>query len=151
MDYHRQYGVDISIVRIFNTYGPNMDPYDGRVITNFIRQMLNNEDITIYGNGNQTRSFCYIDDLVDGIIKLMNISYIFPINIGNNNEITINTLVTMLKKMIDTKSNITYKSLPLDDPTNRKPDISLAKDILHWTPTINLQKGLIKTISFLTK
>ena len=151
MDYHRQYGVDISIVRIFNTYGPNMDQYDGRVITNFIRQMLNNEDITIYGNGNQTRSFCYIDDLVDGIIKLMNISYIFPINIGNNNEITINTLVTMLKKMIDTKSNITYKSLPLDDPTNRKPDISLAKDILHWTPTINLQKGLIKTISFLTK
>jgi UDP-glucuronate decarboxylase len=151
MDYHRQYGVDISIVRIFNTYGPNMDPYDGRVITNFIRQMLNNEDITIYGNGNQTRSFCYIDDLVDGIIKLMNISYIFPINIGNNNEITINTLVTMLKKMIDTKSHITYKSLPLDDPTNRKPDISLAKDILHWTPTINLQKGLIKTISFLTK
>ena len=151
MDYHRQYGVDISIVRIFNTYGPNMDQYDGRVITNFIRQMLNNEDITIYGNGNQTRSFCYIDDLVDGIIKLMNISYIFPINIGNNNEITINTLVTMLKKMIDTKSNITYKSLPLDDPTNRKPDISLAKDILDWTPTINLQKGLIKTISFLTK
>ena len=149
MDYHRKYGVDIRIVRIFNTYGPNMDKYDGRVVTNFIRQMLNNEDITISGNGKQTRSFCYIDDLLNGIIKLMSSSYIKPVNIGNPIEITILDLVNILQKLISTKSKIMYLDLPQDDPTNRKPDITLANKILDWSPTITLKQGLINTIQYL--
>jgi UDP-glucuronate decarboxylase len=149
MDYYRKYNIDIRIARIFNTYGPNMDKDDGRVVTNFIKQMLYNEDITIYGNGKQTRSFCYIDDLIDGLVKLMNSTYILPINIGNTNEMSINTLVKTLLKLIDTKSKIIYKPLPLDDPTNRKPDISLAKKYIKWEPKINLEIGLIKTIEFI--
>jgi UDP-glucuronate decarboxylase len=151
MDYHTKYNVDIRIVRIFNTYGPNMDKYDGRVVTNLIRQMLSNKDITIYGDGTQTRSFCYIDDLLDGIIKLMASDYIYPINIGNSNDITVKELTEILFNLIATESNITYLPLPSDDPTNRKPDITLAKKILKWEPKIDLETGLIKTIEFITK
>lgn len=148
MDFNRKYNLETRIVRIFNTYGPNMDINDGRVVTNFINQMLNHKDITIYGTGEQTRSFCYIDDLLNGITKLMESSYINPVNIGNTNEITINQLVQTLYKLIDTKSKITHKPLPKDDPTNRKPDITLAKEILQWEPNIPLEKGLTKTINY---
>ena len=148
MDYHHKYNVDIRIVRIFNTYGPNMDEYDGRVVTNLIRQMLNNDDITIYGDGSQTRSFCYIDDLLEGLIKLMDSSYNYPTNIGNPNEITIKELSNILLELIETKSKIIFLPLPEDDPTNRKPDITLAKNILKWEPKTDLKTGLIKTISF---
>ena len=151
MDYHNKYNVDIRIVRIFNTYGPQMDKYDGRVVTNLIRQMLNNEDITIYGDGNQTRSFCYIDDLLEGLIKLMDSSYNFPVNIGNPNEISIKELSNILLELIETKSKLIFLPLPEDDPTNRKPDITLAKNILNWEPKTDLKSGLIKTISFFNK
>ena len=149
MDYHKKYNIEIRIARIFNTYGPNMDKYDGRVVTNFIRQMLNKEDITVYGNGNQTRCFCYVDDTVNGLFKLMNSNYNLPVNIGNENEISISSLIHILISMIKSKSRITYHPLPSDDPTNRKPDISLAKKILDWEPKINLRDGLIKTINFI--
>ena len=150
MDYHNQYNVHTRIVRIFNTYGPNMDKYDGRVVTNFISQILNNEPITLYGDGCQTRSFQYIDDLLDGIIKLMDSDYIYPINIGNPNEITIKQLASILIEITGSETNITYKPLPLDDPTNRNPDIQLAKQILNWEPRVELKTGLIKTIEFLS-
>lgn len=149
MDYHKKYNIEIRIARIFNTYGPNMDKYDGRVVTNFIRQMLNKEDITVYGNGNQTRCFCYVDDTVNGLFKLMNSNYNLPVNIGNENEISIYSLIHTLISIIKSKSRITYHPLPSDDPTNRKPDISLAKKILDWEPKINLINGLIKTIDFI--
>jgi UDP-glucuronate decarboxylase len=149
MDYHKKYNIDIRIARIFNTYGPNMDPYDGRVVTNFIRQILNDEDITIYGDGSQTRSFCYIDDQLDGLIKLMDSDYIYPINIGNPFEITIKQLTNILLELIESKSTIIYNPLPLDDPTNRKPDITLAKKILNWEPKQNLKDGLLNTIEFI--
>ena len=149
MDYHKKYNIDIKIARIFNTYGPNMDKYDGRVVTNFIRQMLNNENVTIYGDGSQTRSFCYIDDQINGLIKLMNSKYNLPINIGNINEISIKKLANILFKLIDTNSTLIYNPIPLDDPTNRNPDITLAKEILNWYPKINIKEGLIKTINFI--
>lgn len=149
MDYHKQYGIDTKIVRIFNTYGPNMDKYDGRVITNFIRQMLNNETITVYGDGKQTRSFCYIDDLVIGLVKLMESKYHEPLNIGNPNEINLLSLLTTLSNIITTESEIKYFPLPKDDPTNRKPDIKLAKTILNWEPITSLNEGLIKTIEYI--
>ena len=149
MDYHKKYNIDIKIARIFNTYGPNMDPYDGRVVTNFIRQILNDEDITIYGDGSQTRSFCYIDDQLDGLIKLMDSEYNYPINIGNPFEITIKQLTIILLELIESKSTIIYNPLPLDDPTNRKPDITLAKKILNWEPKYELNDGLLKTIEFI--
>jgi UDP-glucuronate decarboxylase len=149
MDYHQKYNIDIRIVRIFNTYGPNMDPCDGRVVTNFITQILNNENITIYGKGNQTRSFCYIDDQVEGLIKLMGSSYNYPVNIGNPYEMTIKELSDILLKLIDSKSEIIYLQLPSDDPTNRRPDISLAKKILDWEPKTKLENGLLKTIEYI--
>ena len=148
-DFYKNYNVDIRIVRIFNTYGPNMDINDGRVVTNFIKQMLNNEEITIYGTGNQTRSFCYIDDLLNGLIKLMDSGYHKPVNIGNTREISIKKLVEILYTLIDTKSDIIFKNLPKDDPTNRNPDITLARKILNWKPKIDLEEGLQYTISFL--
>ena len=149
MDYHKKYNIEIRIARIFNTYGPNMDKYDGRVVTNFIRQMLNKENITVYGNGNQTRCFCYVDDTVDGLFKLMNSNYNLPINIGNENEITVSTIIHKLLTIIKSKSRITYHPLPSDDPTNRKPDITLAKKILNWEPSTTLENGLIRTIDFI--
>ena len=148
MEYHRNNNVDIRIARIFNTYGPFMDKDDGRVVSNFIMQCLENKDITIYGDGFQTRSFCYIDDTVDGLIKLMNGNIIGPINIGNPNEITIKELADELLNMIETKSNIIYKPLPSDDPLQRKPDITKAENYLNWKPIITLKDGLLKTINY---
>tara|TARA_B100001063_G_scaffold93880_1_gene87425 strand:+ start:1564 stop:2487 length:924 start_codon:yes stop_codon:yes gene_type:complete len=147
-DFHRKYNVDIRIVRIFNTYGPNMDKTDGRVISNFINQALKNKDITIYGNGSQTRSFCYISDQINGLIKLMNSNCIKPINIGNPNELTIKEVALKIIELTHSKSKLIYLSLPKDDPTNRKPNISRAKNILNWEPFINLENGLLKTIEY---
>lgn len=149
-EYRNKYNVDVRIVRIFNTYGPKMDKKDGRVVTNFINQALNNENITLYGNGDQTRSFCYIDDQIDGLIKLMNSNYVLPINIGNPHEITVKELAQIILKLTNSESKIVYKDLPSDDPTNRKPDITKAKNILNWEPKYDLEKGLIKTIEYFT-
>jgi len=154
MDYHKQYKVDIRIARIFNTYGPRMDKNDGRVVSNFINQALNNKNITLYGDGEQTRSFCYIDDQIDGLIKLMNSSYNFPINIGNPYEITVKMLANVIVRIIQTKTNINtnskiiYEDLPSDDPTNRRPDITLAREILKWEPKYDLEDGILKTVEY---
>ena len=148
MEYHNQYNVDTRIVRIFNTYGPKMDKNDGRVVSNFINQALNNENITLYGNGEQTRSFCYIDDQIDGLIKLMNSNYNYPVNIGNPYELNVKELANIILNLTKSNSKIIYVDLPLDDPTNRKPDITKAKNILNWEPTYDLEKGLIKTIKY---
>ena len=133
---------------IFNTYGPKMDKNDGRVVSNFINQALNNENITLYGNGEQTRSFCYIDDQIDGLIKLMNSNYNYPVNIGNPYELNVKELANIILNLTKSNSKIIYVDLPLDDPTNRKPDITKAKNILNWEPTYDLEKGLIKTIKY---
>lgn len=152
MDYHRHNGVDVRLIRIFNTYGPRMHPYDGRVISNFIRQALTGEDITIFGDGSQTRSFCYRDDLVEGMIRMMDHDepegFTGPVNLGNPHEFTIKQLAELVLEMIDTKSKIVYRPLPMDDPTQRKPDITLAKKYLNWEPTIQLREGLQKTIDW---
>ena len=147
MDYHRQNKVDVRIIRIFNTYGPRMLPNDGRVVSNFIVQALKGEPITIYGKGEQTRSFCYVDDLVEGIIRMMNQDgFIGPVNLGNPNEFSIKQLANQVIKITGTKSQIESKPLPQDDPSRRKPDISLAKAKLGWTPGIELDEGLKKTV-----
>jgi len=151
MDYHLQNNVDIKIVRIFNTYGPNMHPNDGRVVSNFIVQALNDEDITIYGDGKQTRSFQYVDDLIEGMMRMMETNRNFqgPINIGNPNEFTMLELAETIISLTNSKSKISFHPLPADDPIQRKPDISLAKEKLNnWQPTINLEQGLIKTIDY---
>ncbi len=150
MDYHRQCKVDIRIIRIFNTYGPNMSLNDGRVISNFIVQALNNQDITIYGEGLQTRSFCYVSDLVEGLIKMMNNSqhFIGPVNIGNPAERTILDLAKIIIEMTNSKSKIIYKDLPDDDPVKRKPDIALAQKELQWAPKVDIKDGLQKTIEY---
>jgi len=149
MDYHKVHNIDTKIARIFNTYGPFMDKDDGRVITNFVKQMLTNQDITIYGDGTQTRSFCYIDDQINGLVKLMQSDCHDPINIGNPNEISIRELIRILQTKIDTSSQITYRSLPEDDPTNRKPDITKAKELLKWHPEVEFEEGIKKTIEYL--
>jgi len=151
MEYHSQYNVDTRIARIFNTYGPKMDKNDGRVVSNLINQALSNSDLTIYGNGEQTRSFCYIDDQIDGLIKLMNSDYIYPVNIGNPYEINMMQLARSILNLTKSNSRIVYKELPSDDPTNRKPDISRAKNILNWDPKYDLEKGLIKTIEYFSQ
>jgi len=148
MDFHREYGVETRIVRIFNTYGPRMNLNDGRVIPNFIKQALKNEPLTVYGDGKQTRSFCYISDTVEGLIKLMNSNYIGPINIGNPREITILELAEKIIELTDSKSEIIFKELPEDDPVRRCPDITKAKEILGWEPKIGLEEGLTKTIEW---
>ncbi len=148
MDFNRKYNVKTRIVRIFNTYGKNMDRTDGRVVSNFINQALKNEDITIYGNGTQTRSFCYIDDLICGLIKVMKSDYKLPINIGNTHEITIKEFAKKVIKLTKSKSKIINLPLPEDDPTNRKPDIEIAKKILKWEPVVYLENGLEKTIEY---
>ena len=152
-DYHRQHKIPIKVGRIFNTYGPRMSVNDGRVVSNFIVQCLKNKPITIYGDGSQTRSFCFVDDLIDGIFKLMNSkkSIIGPINLGNPNEITINQIASTIKEIIGSKSKISYKKLPSDDPMQRRPDITLAKKTLNWKPVVNLENGLKKTISYFEK
>jgi UDP-glucuronate decarboxylase len=151
MDYHKQYNVDIRIVRIFNTYGPKMDKYDGRVVSNFINQALNNTNITLYGNGQQSRSFCYIEDLINGIIRLMNTPYNYPVNIGNPYEITVTELANIIIKLTNSKSSIVYETLPSDDPTNRRPDITKAREILRWEPTYELEDGIMKTIEYFAR
>jgi len=150
VNYHKQNNVKIKIIRIFNTYGPRMHPDDGRVVSNFIVQALQNQDITIYGEGNQTRSFQYIDDLVEGMIRMMASSdkVTGPINMGNPNEFTILELAKKIIELTKSKSKIIFKPLPLDDPMMRQPDISLAKKELNWSPNIELEEGLIKTIEF---
>jgi UDP-glucuronate decarboxylase len=149
-DYYREEGVDIKVVRIFNTYGTNMNPNDGRVVSNYICQALRGEDLTVYGDGSQTRSFCYVDDLIDVIIKMMNSSKEFtgPVNIGNPHEFTMKELAKMVISKIDSSLKIAYKKLPSDDPTQRRPDISLAKEKLDWEPKIQLNEGLDKTIEY---
>lgn len=149
-DYYRQYNVRIKVARIFNTYGPNMDPYDGRVVSNFIVQSLKGQDITIYGDGKQSRSFCYVDDLIDGLVKLMDSAdeVTGPINLGNPIEVTMLELAQKIMKQTNSHSKIIYKALPQDDPMQRKPVIDLAKQLLHWEPTIRLEEGLNKTIAY---
>lgn len=148
MDYYSYEGVDVRIVRIFNTYGPRMDKNDGRVVSNFIVQALQGENITVYGDGMQTRSFCYVDDLVDGIMKLMASDYVGPINIGNNSERTILDFAQMIIEMTGSKSKLVYKDLPSDDPMQRKPDLILAKEKLNWQPTTDIEVGIAKTIEY---
>lgn len=150
MDYHRQYNVKIKIIRIFNTYGPNMHPQDGRVVSNFIVQALQGKDITIYGSGKQTRSFQYVSDLVNGMTKMMATGedFIGPVNIGNPGEFTILELAENVLRLTNSKSKIIFMPLPSDDPTQRKPDISLAKEKLDWEPYIKLEDGLKETINY---
>jgi UDP-glucuronate decarboxylase len=151
-DYHRMNQVDIRVIRIFNTYGPRMIPDDGRVVSNFIVQAIRGEDITIYGDGSQTRSFCYVDDLVNGIIKMMNIeNFIGPVNLGNDGEFTVKELAELVIKEVGSKSKIIYLPLPQDDPTRRKPDLALAKNKLNYTPTVPLNDGIKKTIEYFKK
>lgn len=149
-DYHRMYNLDIKIIRIFNTYGRGMNPQDGRVVSNFIVQALKNEPITIYGDGKQTRSFCYVDDLINGIVKMMSTDSEItgPINLGNPNEFTLLELSDLVLKLTKSKSDLVFKPLPQDDPKKRKPDITLAKNLLNWEPKIQLSDGLGKTISY---
>lgn len=148
MAYHRMHKLDTKIVRIFNTYGPRMRRNDGRVVPNFICQALNSKPLTIYGKGQQTRSFCYIDDLVDGLIRLMLSKENLPVNLGNPDEFTISQLSRLVLKLTGSKSKIVYKKLPLDDPKQRQPDISKAKRCLGWEPVIPLEEGLRRTISW---
>ncbi|OEJ66534.1 UDP-glucuronic acid decarboxylase family protein [Magnetovibrio blakemorei] len=149
-DYHRQYGLDIRVARIFNTYGPRMQPDDGRVVSNFIMQALQGEPITIYGDGQQTRSFCYVDDLIDGVLRLMAApgGVTGPINLGNPHEFTIKALAQKIIALTGSKSEIIYKNLPTDDPLQRCPDISLAHDKLDWQPATSLDDGLVRTITY---
>jgi UDP-glucuronate decarboxylase len=148
-DYHRQNKVDIRVMRIFNTYGPRMHPNDGRVVSNFVVQALKGEDLTIYGDGSQTRSFCYVDDLIEGMVRLMNKEdFIGPVNIGNPDEFTIKELAEKVIALTGSKSGIIRKETPSDDPRKRKPDISLAMEKLSWTPRVMLEEGLVKTIEY---
>lgn len=148
-DYNRQHNVDIRIVRIFNTYGPYMSPDDGRVVSNFIIQSLQNLDITMYGDGSQTRSFCYVDDLIDGFVKMMNSdNFLGPVNLGNPGEFTIKELAEKIIKLTNATSKIKFEPLPSDDPTQRKPIIELANEKLNWQPQINLDEGLQRTIDY---
>ncbi len=148
-DYHRQNDVDIRVIRIFNTYGPRMNPEDGRVVSNFIVQALKNEDITIYGDGKQTRSFCYVDDLIEGMYKMMNCEdFTGPVNLGNPGEFTMIELAKKIIQLTGSSSKLVYMPLPSDDPTQRKPIIDLAKEKLNWRPMVELGEGLIKTIDY---
>jgi UDP-glucuronate decarboxylase len=152
MDYHRQNNVDVKIIRIFNTYGPRMLPNDGRVVSNFIIQALKGQDITVYGTGSQTRSFCYVDDLIEGMVRMMNTeNFIGPVNLGNQEEYTILELAQKIITMTGSKSNIIYKPLPSDDPTQRQPDITLAGQKLGWKPAVSVSDGLTRTIEYFKK
>jgi UDP-glucuronate decarboxylase len=152
-DYRRQHNLPIKVVRIFNTYGPRMHPHDGRVVSNFIVQALKGEDITIFGDGSQTRSFCYVDDLVDGMLRMMETSLDVtgPLNIGNPNEFTILELAKLVIEMTATKSKVRFEPLPSDDPRQRRPDISKAKAVLGWEPKTQLREGLVRTIAYFDK
>ena len=151
MDYHRMNNVPVRIVRIFNTYGPRMHPYDGRVVSNFIRQAMQGEDITVFGDGSQTRSFCYRDDLVEGLVRMMEVDdddFVGPVNIGNPDEFTIMQLAQLVLELTGSRSRLVRRPLPADDPTRRCPDISLARQRLQWTPTTQLREGLAATIQW---
>jgi len=148
MAYHRFHGMETRIVRIFNTYGPRMRLNDGRVIPAFMGQALRGEDLTVFGDGSQTRSFCYVDDLIDGIYKLLFSEYSYPVNIGNPNEITIKDFAEEIIKLTGTQQKIIYKELPVNDPLQRQPDISLAKKLLNWEPKIEREEGMLKTFNF---
>ena len=149
-DYHRQHGLEIKVVRIFNTYGPKMHPNDGRVVSNFIVQALRGEDITIYGDGTQTRSFCYVDDLIDGFVRFMSTpkGVTGPLNLGNPNEFSMLDLAQNVIALTESKSKLVFKPLPEDDPKQRQPDITLAKGLMEWTPSVQLEAGLSKTIAY---
>ena len=148
-DYYRQKNVDIKVVRIFNTYGPNMHPNDGRVISNFIVQSLKNKDITVYGRGQQTRSFCYVDDLISGFLAMMDSKYFCgPVNIGSQEEFTVLDLAKKIIKLTGSKSKIIYKKLPIDDPRKRRPNLNIAKEKLKWSPKTSIDDGLKKTIEY---
>lgn len=147
-DYRREHGVDTKIVRIFNTYGPRLAVDDGRVVSNFVVQALKDEPLTVYGDGSQTRSLCYVDDLVDGLVKMMNSDAAGPINLGNPNEITMLELAQLVLELVGSQSNVTFLPLPSDDPRVRRPDISLAGQMLSWRPTTDLRTGLVSTIEF---
>jgi UDP-glucuronate decarboxylase len=149
-DYGRQFGTKIKVVRIFNTYGPRMNPEDGRVVSNFIVQALKNEPLTVYGDGSQTRSFCYIDDLIEGILKVMQTddSFTGPVNLGNPGEFTVLELARLVLELTSSKSEIQFRPLPQDDPKRRKPDITLARRTHGWEPTVKLEEGLIRTIQY---
>ncbi len=152
MDYHRQNNVDVKIVRIFNTYGPRMHPNDGRVVSNFIVQALKGEDITVYGDGSQTRSFCYVDDLIDGMVRMMDAeNFAGPVNLGNPEEYAILDLAGKIIAMTGSTSKIAYKPLPSDDPAQRQPDIALAKQKLGWQPKVSVDEGLTRTIEYFKK
>ena len=152
MDYHRQNNVDIRIVRIFNTYGPRMDPQDGRVLSNFVVQALRDQPVTVYGEGKQTRSFCYVSDMVEGMIRMMNQdTAIGPVNLGNPDEISIRTLAEMVIRATGCKAGIVEKPLPQDDPRRRRPDITLAREVLGWSPRVSLAQGLESTIEYFRK
>ena len=150
MDYHRAHRLNVRIVRIFNTYGPRMNPYDGRVVSNFIRQAIAGEPITIFGSGDQTRSFCYRDDLIDGMMRMMAApdTFVGPVNIGNPGEFTIRELAELTVQLCGSSSEIVHRPLPVDDPERRRPDIALARDRLGWEPTIPLREGLARTVSW---
>lgn len=147
-DYMRVYGIDVKVVRIFNTYGPNMDPKDGRVVSNFIMQALNNESLTVYGDGSQTRSICYVDDLITGIINMMDSKEHGPTNLGNPNEMTVLQLANLIINLTNSESKIIYKELPSDDPIRRKPCINKAMSTLSWKPKVSAEDGLIRTIEY---
>ncbi len=152
-DYHRIHKTDIKVIRIFNTYGPNMDPNDGRVVSNFIIQALKNESITMYGNGTQTRSFCYVDDLIDGIVAMMNTdnTIIGPLNLGNDKEFNLLQLADLVIKLTGSSSTKTFNPLPSDDPRQRRPDLTMTKQTLNWKPIVQLEDGLQKTINYFSK
>jgi dTDP-glucose 4,6-dehydratase len=151
MAYHRRYGLDVKIVRIFNTYGPRMKVDDGRVVSNFVVQALKGEPITVYGDGSQKRSFCYVDDLVEGILRLMQTSYIGVVNLGNPEEYSVLHLAEIIKELTGSSSPIVFHPLPQDDPKKRQPDISLAKKLLDWEPKVPLREGLKRTIAYFQK
>ncbi len=151
MAYRREQGVDTRIVRLFNTYGPRMRPYDGRAVPTFIRQALGDKHLTVFGDGSQTRSFCYVSDLVDGIYRVMMSDYFLPINLGNPGEYTIKELAEMIIEMTGSASEIIYQALPTDDPKRRRPDISLAKETIGWEPTVHVRDGLESTIGWFRK
>ena len=148
MAYHRYHGMDVRIVRIFNTYGPRMRPNDGRVVSNFLIQALAGKPITIYGDGTQSRSFCYVDDEVEGLIRLLDADITGPCNIGNPNEFTVRELAELVIEVTGSSSGIVHEPLPVDDPTQRRPDISLARDVLGWEPTVQLREGLERTAEY---
>ncbi len=148
MAYHRRYGLEVRIARIFNTYGPRMRPHDGRVVSTFIRQALDGDSITVFGDGTQTRSFCYVDDLIEGILRLLRSDYNGPVNLGNPGELEVGELADKIIEMTESRSRVVYRPLPEDDPRVRRPDITLARELLEWEPRVDLEEGLRRTIDY---